>query len=408
MVVKVFISDLHLGCGDPREDFLFIDRDTREEELRDSAFRRQAMARMHEMFGKFIEYVMGLAAAGEMPELVMLGDILDLLQVEPVEEEFCKPARLQRIIEAHEPFFTALGRFMNEGGKVTYVIGNHDHELMDRQLFGYLSDVLPGINAGYKGKPLAAYMDDEHGIYAEHGNQLDPLNRFSDFDDPDELPVGSAIVLNVVNPFEPTHPLFDNIQGTRETLWYASSRLVERHAPELLGQLQEHQNAHGGVTSTLISHLLYILVGKGVINLKPGYLPLISEALMAAETLIRRLLGKKKKPRRGLNEIRALMEASQEDVVSRARDILARPEKADLLASPPDTMRFFLLGHTHSPMLLRTEDGTYANCGCWRPRAVARYRKVFRLRQTLNFALLKHNSAGELALRLKDFAKMRK
>ncbi|MCD6384538.1 metallophosphoesterase [Candidatus Sumerlaeota bacterium] len=406
--MKIFIGDLHLGCGDERDDFLYLGKDADEAELQKKSFRRRAFTRMHQLFEKFIEYILRMAEEkdnSQPPELVLLGDIFDLLQVEPVEEEFRKPARLQRIYDAHKPFFSALNHFAENGGRITFVIGNHDHELVDKKMFKLLREFLPSLNKNYGSKPLFAYVDEEWGIYAEHGNQLDPVNRFNDFKNPEELPVGSIIVIKLVNPFEPSCPLFDNIQGTYETLWYAASRLPELVAPELLKQSREYQKMNLGLTATLINHLLYILVSKKVLHIKPEYLPLIGEAVIAAEALIRKFSGKKKRPPRYLNHLRILSEATQSSILSQAERILAYPERAHLLSRVPKKLNVLLFGHTHQPLTLRTESGVYANCGCWRPRAIALYRKVFRLRQTLNFVVVSKTRTGKVRVRLLDFLK---
>ena len=234
---------------------------------------------------------------------------------------------------------------------------------------------------------------------------LGRLGAFNDFKNPEELPVGSIIVIKLVNPFEPSCPLFDNIQGTYETLWYAASRLPELVAPELLKQSREYQKMNQGLTATLINHLLYILVSKKVLHIKPEYLPLIGEAVIAAEALIRKFSRKKKRAPRYLNHLRILSEATQSSILSQAERILAYPKRAHLLGRAPKKLNVLLFGHTHQPLTLRTESGVYANCGCWRPRAIALYRKVFRLRQTLNFVVVSKTRQGKVRVRLLDFLK---
>ncbi|MCX7766991.1 MAG: hypothetical protein N2246_09850, partial [Candidatus Sumerlaeia bacterium] len=381
--MKIFISDLHLGCGDARDDFLFIGNGATEEALKSKVRRQQAMAKMHRLFEKFIHYVLQEAkSANTQPELILLGDIFDLLQVEPVETKFRHPSRLHRIFIAHQPVFASLNHFTRQGGLLTYVIGNHDHELIDRKLFKILVNFLPLINLHADGKPISAYINEEWGIYAEHGNQLDPMNSFTDFLDPDELPLGSIIVIKLVNPFEPLYPLLDNIQGTAETLWYTAYCLPRLLTPELQRQITEYQYEHKGITATFINHLLNILIGKGIIKINTRYLSPIKEAIQSAEKLMK-VISKTKITQRQ-NELRLLTEAMQENLLARAEKILRNPRKAKMLAKMPAPLNVLLLGHTHNPLILRTESGVYANCGCWRPRAVARYRQVFRIRQTLN------------------------
>lgn len=400
--MKIFISDLHLGCGDARDDFLFIGNGATEEAFKSKVKRQHAMTKMHRLFEKFIHFVLQEAkTANCQPELILLGDIFDLLQVEPVEAKFRHPSRLHRIFKAHQPVFNSLNHFTQNGGLLTYVIGNHDHELVDRRLFKILVKFLPMINLHDGQKPLTAYINEEWGIYAEHGNQLDPLNSFTEFPDPDELPLGSIIVIKLVNPFEPLYPLLDNIQGTAETLWYAAYCLPGLLTPELQRQITEYQNEHKGITATFINHLLNILTGKGLLKINGRYHPLINEAIKTAEKLLKTI--KKTNFAQRQNELRILTDAMQENLLARAERILHHPRKAKMLAKIPIPLNFLLLGHTHQPLILRTESGIYANCGCWRPRAVARYRQVFRIRQTLNFVQVTRTSSGKYRFRLRNF-----
>ncbi len=404
--MKVFISDLHLGCGDERDDFLYPGKDISEETLQDSSLRNKAFERMHEIFDRFVDHLLQMNEGGEPPELVLLGDIFDLLQVEPVEAQFRKPSRLKRILDAHNPFFDSLNRFSERGGILSYVVGNHDHELVDKKLFKTLRKRVPTLNRTHGGKPLTAYIEPKWGIYGEHGNQFDPTNRFEDFMNPDEIPLGSIVVVKLVNPFEPICPMIDNIQGTYQSLWYGAARLSELFAPELEDEMKHHQQAYGGVTATLINHVIYVLVGKGIISLNPVYLPLIGEAVKAAESIISHFIHKHNKKESLKNKIRILTEAAETSILGEVEKIFASPKRVRLLEPLPEKLNVLLLGHTHKPLTLRTESGIYANCGCWRPRARALYQKVFRLQQTLNYVKVTRTSNGKIRVRLHDFARL--
>ena len=57
-MMKVFISDLHLGCGDERDDFLYLGNNTEFEKLRDPVVREKGFRAMHELFGRFIDHLL--------------------------------------------------------------------------------------------------------------------------------------------------------------------------------------------------------------------------------------------------------------------------------------------------------------------------------------------------------------
>lgn len=79
---------------------------------------------------KFIAHV--AATPGEV-DLVILGDALDYLQIEPYLD-FTAPVAADKtdaIIDGNQPVFAALRAFVEQAGKrLRWVIGNHDLELL--------------------------------------------------------------------------------------------------------------------------------------------------------------------------------------------------------------------------------------------------------------------------------------
>src|SRR5207244_6330209 len=214
--MHVFVSDLHLGCGDELDDFLLGfegDRAHISTYLRD----------MDEHFGSFLASIAGFA---EDVTLVLLGDIFDLLQV--TGRAGC--GKLDAIFDAHKGFFKDLAGFAQEHD-VVYVVGNHDAEMFHPAMASWLRQKVPRILLDSSGLPFVYYEAD--GFYCEHGNQLERppghnvIRRIHrDFTTEPftyaDYPAGSHFVLEVVNALEKDYPDIDNVLGDRRmaTIYY--------------------------------------------------------------------------------------------------------------------------------------------------------------------------------------------
>jgi hypothetical protein len=97
--------------------------------------------------------------------------------------------------------FDSLRRFRGASAHhVTYVIGNHDAELwwnlpLQRLIrdHGLVDEFALSYAARFES------LDDQL-IYGEHGNQFDPTNRFTDYSDPLDTPIGAHVVDQIVRP----------------------------------------------------------------------------------------------------------------------------------------------------------------------------------------------------------------
>jgi UDP-2,3-diacylglucosamine pyrophosphatase LpxH len=150
-------SDLHLGggVGDTLEDF-----------HQDDAFAA---------------WVGGLDAAST---LVLNGDIIDFAQIEPLTvpprpsnllwDEATSLEKLTSAMNGHPQFFDALAAFIERGGHLAMVIGNHDLDM-----------IWPGVQARVRhrvGNPPEDRLIfevtglDYHGVHIEHGHHFTPEN----------------------------------------------------------------------------------------------------------------------------------------------------------------------------------------------------------------------------------------
>ena len=168
----VFLSDTHIG-GDPGRDIF-----ESPEEL-----------------SALLE---GLAAHDGPVELVLAGDFFDFLQIgEAPPGKNRASATISR--PEYGELFSALRSFAGGGDRrVVYLPGNHDAEvwwnpkiqdtlreegLVDEFAFSYAAcfEAVPG-----------------RILYCEHGNQFDPANTITDYDDPLDTPFGDHVVTDVV------------------------------------------------------------------------------------------------------------------------------------------------------------------------------------------------------------------
>lgn len=255
----VVISDLHLSVGydprtgtfDPTEDFFY-----------DAAF------------GRFLDHLL----ARERPQrLVILGDFMEFLQVDPPEEEYgigdtseaAAISKLGVIERGHPEVFRALGRFVEAGNPVDLLPGNHDVEFhwpgVRRKLREMIEPHAGGadVTEALTYHPWYLYIPEV--LYAEHGHQYDANNSFTRQmqpvldEDPDhiELPLGSFFVLYWFNYIEEKDPFADNVKpATRYLSWVMVNHPVRalfalRHYPRFLsktlmksGDLDHHEIQH--------------------------------------------------------------------------------------------------------------------------------------------------------------------
>lgn len=160
---KLVVSDFHLGKGR-------YFRDGTQNILEDFVYDRE--------FAEFLGYYCSGEFAEAEVELILNGDILNLLQIDHhgvfthlFTERSVKRA-VERIVAGHPEFFEALQAFAaTPNHSISYVIGNHDSGML-----------WPGPREAFSqacGAPVrfheVAYEFD--GIYVEHGQQYERFAR---------------------------------------------------------------------------------------------------------------------------------------------------------------------------------------------------------------------------------------
>jgi UDP-2,3-diacylglucosamine pyrophosphatase LpxH len=188
--MKIFLSDLHLGDGKERDDFQF-----------------------HK---EFDELVRKLSGQFKKIEMILLGDIFDLIRTQKYYEFEGMPHPevklkvMEDIVGQHVPFFETLKYFTRRrGNSLRYVIGNHDFSAsLDSRLPGMVREKF-GLNLTTENY----YRDESLSIWAEHGHRYDIINNtFNDDGTPIDYCLGDKIVVEIVDKF------FEKVREKQEEL----------------------------------------------------------------------------------------------------------------------------------------------------------------------------------------------
>ncbi|PID38920.1 MAG: hypothetical protein CSA24_00370 [Deltaproteobacteria bacterium] len=208
--IKLSVSDLHMGFGRVVKEGTINDM---EDFVGD-----QALIDMLEYYraGEFVDAEVEMILNGDIFEgLVPYGDddAPDLISAKK------SVAKIGAIVEAHREVFAALATFQRgEHRQVTFVVGNHDQDLLWEEVRELLRErVHPEIN----------FVDDvyrfegvhlEHGHNHEHQNRVDPQRMFLTRGLPEpvlKLPWGSDMFINVLLPIKRVRPYINRVRPAR-------------------------------------------------------------------------------------------------------------------------------------------------------------------------------------------------
>jgi UDP-2,3-diacylglucosamine pyrophosphatase LpxH len=182
--MKIFFSDLHLSDGKERDDFQY-----------------------HK---EFDDLVNELSEQFRRIEIVLLGDIFDLIRTQkfyesegdPFTEEKIREIKrrlMAEIVESHVPFFETLRRFIGQPEHTfRYIVGNHDFGTsLDNRLLEMIQE-----KHGLSFTPEHYYRNEQLGIWAEHGHRYDIINNtFNKDGTPIPYCLGDRIVVEIVDKF---------------------------------------------------------------------------------------------------------------------------------------------------------------------------------------------------------------
>jgi len=150
------ISDLHIGGDEQLEHVEFLD--------------------------ELLAFLRRLEATDENVELVINGDAFGLWEFTTLEgiEKF------DALVERYPDLFEQL-RATGENVQITLLPGNHDQELAAYDAY---VDRFAEYNVDLVQEQSITRPVGDRAIHFEHGNQRDPNNRFEDFGNPYEKPLG--------------------------------------------------------------------------------------------------------------------------------------------------------------------------------------------------------------------------
>jgi UDP-2,3-diacylglucosamine pyrophosphatase LpxH len=207
MRIKLVVSDFHLGKGR-------YFADGTQNILEDFIYDRE--------FAEFLDFYRSGEFRDAEVELVLNGDILNLLQIDTwgvhthLITERSVVRAVQKIIAGHPEFFQALKSFAAASDHtISYVVGNHDVGMLwagPRQVFS------EAVGAPVKFHDVAYQFD---GVYIEHGQQHERFAR-TDMDRPFitqglpepvlNLPWGSLFVAILIPKIKQSRPHIDKVR----------------------------------------------------------------------------------------------------------------------------------------------------------------------------------------------------
>lgn len=212
-LIRLVLSDLHLGVGarhgvpNPLEDFFHAER-----------------------YADLLRYYDELAGAGTEVELILNGDIFDLLKVKiggvfPTEiTDEIATDKLRQILEGHPEFVHATRDFLaKDKRRMTFLPGNHDLDMWfegpQQLLLRYIAPGDVADRVRFITESDTYYLPE--GIQIRHGHQLERIHRVDykrmtrrrrDGTEILDLPWGSLWILEVMNPAKEDRNFVDRIQ----------------------------------------------------------------------------------------------------------------------------------------------------------------------------------------------------
>lgn len=207
--ITIILSDLHIGGGpaDLGDDHVYNNNQLK----------------------RFIDELSASAEgqAGNI-EIFFNGDFLEFAQVKPdvyklnsssywcTEEESLQ--KLNAILDGHPSIFQSLKEFQTAGNCVTLAAGNHDVDLYWQGIQDRMKEVAGDVKFQLKEELVTRY---DGKLVIGHGHQLDPANKFKNWDYPFavdksdklrlEMCAGTLFMVKFVNKIESKYSFADNV-----------------------------------------------------------------------------------------------------------------------------------------------------------------------------------------------------
>lgn len=214
--IKLIVSDFHLGRG---------------KRLPNGTINTLEDFQWDEKFKEFLEYHTTGQYKNAEVELVFAGDILNLILTDyhghytVILTEAVSCEKLSGIFSGHKVFFDSLKKFLkNPKHTLTYVIGNHDQEMLWQSCKDMFEEEV--------GSPIqwrtTHYQID--GIHVEHGhqyeaaNRIDPTRPFLTEGLPEpiiNLPWGSLFAVQFLIKTKMQRQVIDKVRPFKQLIWWS-------------------------------------------------------------------------------------------------------------------------------------------------------------------------------------------
>jgi UDP-2,3-diacylglucosamine pyrophosphatase LpxH len=214
----LFVSDLHMGKGDKLDDF---------------AYDKEFAGLLKTQSKKHMTDNVNLVILGDMIDIWSLFDEKDPKSktADKIKLDFPVKDRNEAVVvnkindyitevfEKHNQVATAIQDFLNEGlgnRKLVYVIGNHDHAVVNDEIKEHVKQQILGENYDKLKDKLeirSNYDNKELGIYGEHGNQYHKECSYDNFDDFKDESTGYYFVQLLWNPLKYNCPKLEGKVG---------------------------------------------------------------------------------------------------------------------------------------------------------------------------------------------------
>ena len=388
----IFISDLHIGDGNSKDDFS-----------------------QDELFNNFINEWNDL----ENPELVIVGDGFEILESEIVRHAGLKPfweivhsldGKLITLIEhAHPKVFEALSKFK---GKIKYVIGNHDYYILKNQkLQENLKERIKNLEI------VPYYYDEQTHILAVHGNQFDAINRFLEVNGEIIPPLGDFIsrymmvnfddVLKeylpdeVVSDYDNVRPTLDIFQWLEQIskVYETSVDLLKLWIDNFITMMREEEAKYWMKKSYPFLSKLSILFLNKIGGIKLG------------ELLVRAVMKTRNLKRTDYLKKAAVKIFEEPGWLFRNMD--GYLDKGNTIGTPYfNDIQGIVMGHNHKPgfelIKIKNDVKFYVNCGSWKPVVERKSGNIFQRYFEIFYAIARVENSGEIEIITGSVNKLRK
>lgn len=388
----IFISDLHIGDGNSKDDFS-----------------------QDELFNNFINEWNDL----ENPELVIVGDGFEILESEIVRHAGLKPfweivhsldGKLITLIEhAHPKVFEALSKFK---GKIKYIIGNHDYYILkNTKLQENLKERIKNLEI------LPYYYDEQTHILAVHGNQFDAVNRFLEVNGEIIPPLGDFIsrymmvnfddVLkeylpdDVVSDYDNVRPTLDVFEWLEQIskVYETSVDLLKLWIDNFITMMREEEAKYWMKKNYPFLSKLSILFLNKIGGIKLG------------ELLVRAVM-----KTRNLKKTDYLKKAAVkifEEPGWLFRNMDGYLDKGNAIGTQYlKDIQGIVMGHNHKPgfelIKIKNDVKFYVNCGSWKPVVERKSRNIFQRYFEIFYAIARVENSGEIEIITGSVNKLRK